>query len=99
MDVTCDALLGPVLDADAVAGGVEDLLLGGAAVEDPFLAALFAGGGKVSQAVPLTALLYVLRKCISNSTKEEKTKNKRGKGGEEKEKKGQRKKRGTNADS
>ena len=34
LGLTCNPLLGPVVDADAVVGTVQDLLLGGSAIED-----------------------------------------------------------------
>lgn len=54
---TGDALLGPVVDADAVVGSVQDLLLGSPAIEDALAAALFTGHREVSETIPLAALL------------------------------------------
>jgi hypothetical protein len=55
--LTCDALFGPMVDADAVVGTIQDLCFGRTAVKHPLLGSILSGHGKVSQTIPLTALL------------------------------------------
>ena len=49
---TGDALLYPVLDANPVTRGIENLFLGAAAVKDPLERALLQWLGEVSQPIP-----------------------------------------------